>query len=77
MTERRSYTPEVLEALRLRGMDRPEHAQPEPVPDGHLRYHIAVEQTVLAGTAPAPVVAAALRGLADQIDHTTLRSSNG
>lgn len=39
-----------------------------PAPEGFVRYHIAVEQTVLNGMAPPETVAANLRSLADQID---------
>jgi hypothetical protein len=66
VTQQPHYTDEVRAALRqqaaLRGDD------PQPAPDGQIRYHIAVEQTLLNGTAPPLTVAATLRGLADQLD---------
>lgn len=66
----RYLTDEVRQALAERQLTLiPEPDQPA-VPDGHLRYHLAVEQTVLSGTAPPSVVATVLRGLADVIDTT-------
>jgi hypothetical protein len=67
-----NLTDEVREALAQRGHVIPDKSrlgqQPAPpVPEGHLRYHIAVEELVVAGTAPAETVAAQLRLLADQI----------
>jgi len=69
----KNLTDEVREALSQRGHVIPDKSklgeQPAPpVPEGHLRYHIAVEDTVLGGTAPAETVAAQLRLLADQIE---------
>ena len=62
----RAYTNEVMAALRqqaaLRGDD------PPAAPEGQVRYHIAIEQTLLSGTAPPATVAAALRGLAAQLE---------
>lgn len=46
---------------------------PEPVvdgpPPGEMRYHIAVEQILYAGTARPSDIASVLRGLADQLDN--------
>lgn len=69
----KNLTDEVREALSQRGHVIPDKSklgkQPAPpVPEGHHRYHIAVEDTVLGGTAPAETVAAQLRLLADQIE---------
>ncbi len=66
MTEAHKYTDEVMAALRLKVADRGDDTP--TVPQGHIRYHIAVEQTLLSGTAPSATVAASLRALADQID---------
>jgi len=58
------YTEEVRRAL---GMDLDQ--QPEPaVPDGHVRYLIAIHDSQQSGVAPPRVVAAMLRAQADQID---------
>lgn len=70
----KNLTDEVREALGQRGHvipDKSKLGQPPvkpPVPEGHLRYHIAVEETVIGGTAPAETIAAQLRLLADQIE---------
>jgi hypothetical protein len=72
-SDEKNYTDEVLQALQQRGHVIPGTGPlaqvPEPpVPEGHLRFHIAVEETVVGGTAPAAHVAQQLRDIADQID---------
>ena len=64
----KAYTPEVLDALRAQGKALPEQPASPQVPEGHVRYHVAVEQTLSSGVAPAATVAAQLRALADQLD---------
>lgn len=68
MTQPR-YTDEVLAALRTQAARRDDDPPDRP-PAGHVRYHIAVEQTLLQGVAAPSAVAAALRGLADQLEHS-------
>jgi hypothetical protein len=68
--DQRNLTDEVKQALSERGHVIPGDgpmAQP-PVPEGSLRYHIAVEDNVQGGVAPKPVVAAVLRSVADELD---------
>ena len=67
MTDSR-YTDEVMVAMRARGMV--ESPIPAP-PAGQLRYHVAVEETLLNGIAPAATVATILRNLADLLDPST------
>jgi hypothetical protein len=62
-----NLTDEVRAALARIAAERGE--DPPPPPTGQMRYHIAVEDTLLTGTAPAATVAAALRGLADQLEQ--------
>lgn len=76
MTQPPRLTAEVQEALRLAGIS-PDPDRPPPAPAGQIRYHIAVEQTVLQGAAPPPVVAATLRELARQIETTTEENKHG
>ena len=72
----KNLTDEVREALAQRGHVIPDKGklgqQPQqerpPLPEGHVRYHLAVEGTVLSGAAPVETVAAQLRLLADQIE---------
>lgn len=64
MTQRR-LTAEVLAAMRQQGVT----PEPPAPPVGQVRYHIAVEQTLLSGTAEPSVVATVLRGLAAQLDQ--------
>ena len=71
----KNLTDEVREALSQRGHVIADNSRlgtvrepAPPVPEGHLRYHIAVEDTVLGGTAPVAMVAAQLRQVADQIE---------
>lgn len=52
--------------MRLRASERGDDTP--VVPQGHIRYHVAVEATQLSGTAPPATVAASLRALADQLD---------
>jgi hypothetical protein len=63
----KKYTAEVLQALKGLETTIPQPPDPGP-PEGKLRYHIAVEGTVLQGVAPAKTVAAQLRTLADEIE---------
>jgi hypothetical protein len=70
-----NYSDEVRAALRQRGALRDDDP-PEP-PEGFIRYHIAVEQTLLHGVAPATTVAVTLRGLADQIDPPDKENPHG
>lgn len=74
-----NLTDEVREALAQRGHVIPDKSKmgqtPQPVPKGHLRYHIAVEELVVAGTAPRETVAAQLRLLADQIEKEKEQST--
>lgn len=69
-----AQTDEVMAALRqqaaLRGDD------PVPAPDGQVRYHVAVDQTLLSGIAPPATVAAALRGLAQQLENQPAKEEN-
>jgi hypothetical protein len=66
VTEGPRYTDEVRKALATQAAQRADD-QP-PAPEGMVRYHIAVEQTVLNGMAAPKTVAANLRAIADQID---------
>ena len=65
MTEPRRYTAEVEAAMRSQGLLPDE---PEKPPGGYLRYHFAVEATLLNGVAPTATVVTILRGLADQLE---------
>jgi hypothetical protein len=68
----KNLTDEVREALSQRGHVIPDSSklgqQPPPVPEGQLRYQIAVEDTIIGGTASAEYIAAQLRLLADQLE---------
>lgn len=62
------YTSEVQAALAQRAaLNLGDDAVPV-VAAGHVRYHVAVEETLLSGVAPPKTVAATLRALADQLD---------
>ena len=66
----RVLTDEVQRALKERAIANqpsPEPALP-PVPDGYVRYLVAVGESVSEGIAVPAVVAAILRGQADQLD---------
>lgn len=69
MADQTKYTVEVMAAMREQAALRGD--VPPPVPAGYLQYHIAVGDALLQGSAPASTVAAALRGLAEQIERTT------
>lgn len=64
-TGRPRYTAEVEAAMRAQGLLP---AQPPPPPAGQIRYHVAVGESLLSGVADPSTIAAALRGLADQLD---------
>lgn len=60
-------TPEVLTALR-EGGHLPEEDVPPEVPEGYVRYFLAVGDSRQDGIAPPAVVAALLRAFANAID---------
>ena len=75
MSEPKKYTAEVLRAMEAQGLTPKPRSSPE-LPPGHLRYHLAVGETVLSGVAPITHIAAQLRMLADQIESSE-GASNG
>jgi hypothetical protein len=75
MSDRKNYTAEVLRAMEAQGIAPVKQSPPGP-PPGHLRYHLAVGETVLSGVAPITHIAAQLRMLADQIESSK-GASNG
>lgn len=67
-TRQPNYTPEVEAAMRAQGLLAPE-PEPEQIPEGLLRYHVAIEGvTTQTGITNPAMLAATLRGLAAQLD---------
>jgi len=68
VTQPPRYTDEVQRALRERAIDARESPSPPAIPDGHVQYMVAVNEQQSSGIAVPAVVAATLRGIADQLD---------
>lgn len=64
-TTKPRFTDEVLAAMRAQGIQRDD--RPPPPPQGTVRYHLAVGETVHAGVADAATVATLLEGMAAQL----------
>jgi hypothetical protein len=68
MTQAPRYTDEVQRALRERAIDARDSPSLPEIPEGHVQYMVAVNEQQSAGVAPPAVVAAMLRGIADQLE---------